>query len=187
MATKEKKIPVVYPAEIPPKEELKIIQQSRIGQRDIKPNQIVDRLLASITSSQIPTRHKKRLSVFIKDTADAAAGDATAEIPVFQPPDAVTITGAFYLPAAALTSNDTNYATLIVYKRGIDGSAPISIASQTTKTTGSGNWVAFDGVSLGTLSNTGVSAGQIVTFEITKASSGVVVPRGILQIEMTVD
>lgn len=142
---------------------------------------------STIASSQIPAAHKRRFSHHVKEADDSAAGDATAEIPVFQAQDAVTITGAFYLPASTLTANDTDYATLLCYRRDSSGGSQATIASVATTTGGSGNWTAFDGVSLGTLSNTAIASGEMVTFEITKAASGVVVPRGSFQIEYTTD
>ncbi|MDI6808202.1 MAG: hypothetical protein QME66_04355 [Candidatus Eisenbacteria bacterium] len=144
-------------------------------------------LSGSIASSQIPTAHKRRLSVYVKASADAAAGTATAEIPVFQAVDAVTITGTFFLPGAALIADNTNYATLLCYRRSTTGGTQTTIASRTTQITGSGNWTAFDGVTLGTLSVTAVAAGEMVSFEITKTAGGVVVPTGVFQIEYTID
>ena len=244
VAKKDEFKEVDYP-EIPPKEELKTVLDPRLGQRDILPTQVVQRLLSgtavvahalsgashtgtmsdsqhgargtiasahawadilkttssiadittrsindltgTLTSSQLPAKLKRRFSVFIKAAADTLAATATAEITVFQAQDAVTLTAVFYLPAAALTADNSNYATLFCYRRNSTGGAQTTAASVTTQITGSGNWTAFDGVSLGTLSVSAVAAGEMVTFEITKTGTGVIIPAGVFQVEYTVD
>jgi len=137
-------------------------------------------------------RFKSKISRMAPDKKvadDAGAANVTVEHIIFQAQEAVTVTKAFYLPDAALTADDTNYATLIVYRRDSSGGTQASIASKTTKITGGGSndWTAFDGVDLGTLTNTAIAAGQVITWEITKTLAGVVVPAGTLQIEYTVD
>lgn len=143
-------------------------------------------LAGTISATQATANFRRHMAVFIKDTADAAAADATAEIPIFQAVSAVTITGAFFLPAAALTAADTNFATLFCRRRNSTGGGVVTVASVTTEVA-NGNWTAFDGVSLGTLSNTAVAAGEMILFEITKTGTGIVIPRGVLQIEYTID
>lgn len=118
--------------------------------------------------------------VFEKTAADAAAGDATAEIVIGAIRRAGTILSATYYPSAALTANDTNYATLLVDQRDGAGGAPANVATANTNTAGTGSWTAFVGETLGTITNAAVVAGALLTFEITKASAGVVVPTGIL-------
>jgi hypothetical protein len=123
-----------------------------------------------------------------KEAADGAAGTATAERP-FHRADTYDqrIKSIRYLPAAALTADNTNYATLRVRKRTSTGGDGGIIASVTTQATGSGNWTAFKPVTV-TLddtpdSNLDLKAGESLTFEITKTGTGVIVPAGTLQVQ----
>lgn len=118
-----------------------------------------------------------------KAAADGAAGTATAESVIPRPMLACRVVGIELVPAAALTADDTDYATITVRKRDGAGGAASVIASVTTKITGgSGNWTAFVPVSLGTITNADLLAGDILTVEITKAASGVAIPIGYLRV-----
>lgn len=123
---------------------------------------------------------------YSKLAADGAAGTATAESPFTR---AVTydrrVKSIVYAPGAALTANNANYATLRVRKRTAAGADGGIIASLTTQITGTGDWVAFvvKALTLDTSldSNLDLLAGELLTFEITKTGTGVVVPLGMLQ------
>lgn len=141
----------------------------------------------STNQTRLAAKDRIRFSSSEKHDADSAAADTLSEHMVMQAQDAVTVTKIFFLPDAALTANDTDYAVLTVYRRDADGTNQVSVATVNTQTGGSGNWTAFDGIDLGTISNSSISTGQVLTFEITKQGSGVVVPAGTLQIETTVD
>jgi hypothetical protein len=96
----------------------------------------------------------------------------------------------FVEPAAALTANDTNYGTIVVSRRDATGGNRATVVSETTQTSGSGgtgSWIAFSTVSLGSLSNTSLTEGQKVTIEVTKTGLGVALPVLTVQVEYTVD
>ena len=125
-----------------------------------------------------------------KEAADGAAGTATAEHPFhFFDTYKKSIQAIRYLPAAGLTADNTNFATLIVRARKADGTL-VSIIGQLVTNVASGNWTAFvaktvpltDGTKALTIDGAGLDMlpGWMLTFEITKAASGVVVPAGAL-------
>ena len=129
---------------------------------------------------------RRRFAPSEKHDADSAAGDATAEHIFLQAQEALTVTKVFFLPDAALTAVDTNFATLTVYRRDASGGTQVTVASITTQVA-DGNWVAFDGKDLGTITNAAVATGLVLTWEITKSGSGIIVPAGTLQVEYTID
>jgi hypothetical protein len=114
----------------------------------------------------------------LKTAADGAAGDATSEVPVGMAMRASKLFRAYFIPAANLTAHDTNFATLIVSKRAAGGGSKTTIASIATTTTGSGNFVAWVPVPLTLIADPSITALSQLSFEITKAASGVAVPIG---------
>jgi len=123
-----------------------------------------------------------------KEAADGAAGTATAEHPFyFVDTFAKSIQSIRYLPAANLTADNTNFATLIVRARKADGTL-IGIVGQLVTNVASGNWVAFvaktiplsNGTAALGLDNTALDlpVGAMLTWEITKTAAVVVVPAG---------
>jgi hypothetical protein len=120
---------------------------------------------------------------FTKEGDDGAAATATAETPILSAPNGAIILNARYNPSAALTADNTDYATLTVARRDAAGANPEVIAAITTEITGTGDWVAFVAEDFAPLANTAIEAGGAVTFEIEKAGSGVVVPAGSLQVD----
>ena len=127
---------------------------------------------------------------WFKESADTLPTTTTPERVVFTAPENVTITDVFAEPAAGLTASDTNYATILISRRGATGSNEVTVASATTRTAGSGGtgtWNAFETVSLASLSNTSLTEGQKLTIELTKTGLGVVLPVMAVQIEYTVD
>jgi hypothetical protein len=124
---------------------------------------------------------------WFKETADGIGTAPTTERVVFTAPADLTITEVLIEPAAALTANDTNHATIRVSRRDAGGGNRTTIDSITTQTTGTGNWTAFDTISLGGVTAPSISAGQKITIEITKAGVGVIVPVMAIQVEYTVD
>lgn len=116
---------------------------------------------------------------YLKVAADGAASTATTETAFNRVSRTGTIVGAWYAPSAALTGDASNNATLTLAKRDGAGGGSSSVAAITT-TAVAGNWTAFVPVSLGTLSNTSVAAGNVLTFAISKGGTGVVVPAGTL-------
>lgn len=143
---------------------------------------------ATIQRNGVMTGPMNESSIYTeKHDADSAAGDASAEHIFFSAQNPITITRVVFLPDAALTANDTNFATLIIARRDSAGINQATIVSIITNVAGTGNWTAFDAVDFGTLSATAVAANEVLTFEITKDASGVVVPSGTIQVEYTLD
>lgn len=120
---------------------------------------------------------------FVKASADALAGDATAEFVFAEILRAGTILSARFIPTGTLTGDDTDYVTLSVAKRDGAGGAPAAVASVTSEDTGgTGDWAAFVAESLGAITNAAVIPGDLLTFAIAKAAAGKVVPVGVLRV-----
>lgn len=131
-----------------------------------------DAILGRIEAAQVLRRAK---------LADGSAGAATAESVIGRANMAGTISKVYFVPTAALTGNGTNNATLTVRKRDGAGGAAAAVASLTT----TASWSAFQPVDLGTITNGTLLATDILTFEITKAAGGVVVPDGEILVVFT--
>lgn len=118
--------------------------------------------------------------VLHKAAADAMAADATAEHTEYtvRVRRACRIDTVRLIPNGALTADAANNATLTVSYDDGAGGANTNIASGTTTAGGTGSWVAGTAITL-TIATTGgvsVAAGKYITFAITKAMAGVVVP-----------
>ena len=127
---------------------------------------------------------------WFKESADTLGVTATSERVVVTAPESITITDVFVEPAGAVTSDDTNFATILVSRRDASGGNRATIVSATTRTAGAGgtgSWTAFGTVSLGSLSNTSLAEGQKVTIELLKSGLGVSLPVMAVQSEYTVD
>lgn len=121
-----------------------------------------------------------------KTAADGAAGTATAEtaIGLIGPgPQAIALGAVQIHPAAALTADATNNATITVNKRtaAAPGTA-VPIAIGVTAPSGAnstGSWTAWQAVPLTIQTGAGsfVSPGDAITITITKGGTGVVVPQ----------
>lgn len=121
-----------------------------------------------------------------KTAADGAAATATAETVIGGqgPAAGFKLDSVQFFPAAALTADDTNFATITVTKRTAGGST-VTIATATTKTSasgGTGNWTAWSPVTIPVSAGASVAAGDLVSVAITKSGTGVVVPQGQLEI-----
>lgn len=129
--------------------------------------------------------------VAYKAADDGAAGTATAAGVFASLVGKWQVNTVKYIPSAALTADDTNYATLTV-SQFASGAALTTVASQTTKITGgSGNWTARTAV---TITNSGTAANLVVdgssapvylAFAIAKSGTGVVVPAGCIEVYLT--
>jgi len=134
----------------------------------------------------------RREYVLVKPAADAMASTATAYTAAFQirMPRAAKILAAYIMPTAALTADDTNYATVSVQKGDGAGGAGTVMASVTTQTTGSGNWAAGVPEAMtvsATLANTRIARGEVLGFAITKTGTGVVVPICTIEVELELE
>lgn len=121
-------------------------------------------------------------SVFnVVRVVDALASTATAEIPVGVAVNASKIVKAYYLPGAALTADDTDYATITVSRYTAAGGSKTTIATVTTKITGgTGDWTAKVPVAITLSADNAVAAGALITYEVAKEGSGVALPAGSL-------
>lgn len=127
---------------------------------------------------------RKTYDIGVKAAVDGAAGTTTAGagtlcLPMSKPGRVI---GAKFIPDAALTANDTNYATLQLEKRDGLGGAAVVVASRTTQITGGGGNMAqlvnYPLVISTTVATTQFAAGAILTVSITKQGTGVAVPAG---------
>lgn len=116
-----------------------------------------------------------------KDAADGAASTATAEQAFAECPTARTAATIKILPSAALAGDPTNNATITVRKRDAAGTNPITLKALTT----TASWTAFDAVDFGALTVSSIEAGSVLTVEITKGGTGVVVPAGKLEVRFS--
>jgi hypothetical protein len=121
---------------------------------------------------------------YIKASADAMASTTTAADYFFSAFRDFQIVDAKFVSAGTATANDTNYGTIIVNKHDGAGGAATVAASVATQTTGSGGGgsiaagVPYNLALSATVANTQLSAGNVLSFQITKTGSGVVIPAG---------
>ena len=120
---------------------------------------------------------------YVKVAADGAAGTATSETAFHRMTRPGKVLAVFFTPSAALTADNTNYATFDVKQRDGAGGGALAIASQPTTVAG-GSLTAFVHKSLDTtaLTNTTLAAGAVLTFGIAKTGTGVVVPADVLTV-----
>lgn len=122
----------------------------------------------------------------IKAAADSMASDATTEYVIARFPVATKVVSAHFTGASGgIAAHASNTATLTVSKRDGAGGSATPIAAYTSNTAGGDvtQWVPK--ALTVTEADSVVPAGGILTFKIAKASSGVVVPAG--EIEVVVD
>ena len=117
---------------------------------------------------------------FEKTAADGTAATTTAysATPGMYAARDGRLLGAKIIPHGALTADNANNATINIDKSDGLGGAATAMASLTTNVA-SGNWVAaaFKTMALSaTPANLRFTKGQLISFDIAKAASGVVVP-----------
>lgn len=134
-------------------------------------------------SAKLPTNHRKA-------NTDTTATTPYAERRVFTADQACTLTDAYFQPEASWAASDSDYATFIITRYNSAGVSQGVVASQTTRTTGSGGGGAGTNLgkwSLGTLANASMAQGDYITFQIGKTgASGLSVGPGTLQWAFTV-
>lgn len=109
-----------------------------------------------------------------------------AESPVWIPGVAATITGVTFSSSSAIAQNNTNYTTFTLGIRDGAGGAASTVASKATLAAGA-SFVAFQAVSLGTITNATTTATSQVTFKSVIAAAGqAVTGTGLLRITYTV-
>lgn len=118
-----------------------------------------------------------------KDTTDAAAITATAETPVLKIPTPCSLNVWNYTANAGITANATDFGTAILSKYDNVGANKVTVASIATSSTGVTANVSRTGT-LGITEARRFRAGDVLTFEITKAGLGVVFPSGTFDITL---
>jgi hypothetical protein len=104
---------------------------------------------------------------------DALAANATLETIFGQWNDAGDVLELVFVPSKGLVADISNNATINVYKRTAGGD-PELVGSTSTDSLG---WTASAPVPLA-ISSSALAAGDVLSVEITKAGSGVIVPAG---------
>lgn len=127
-------------------------------------------------------------ATWTKDADDSLAADATAERPFFRAEHACRVKAVYYIPNAAVTGHASNGATILVDKRpASDYTTPTNLAEGATLTGDEGSMVAFTPWPLNLSTVAGVidlAAGDVLTVEVTKAASGVVLELGELVVDL---
>lgn len=123
--------------------------------------------------------------VYTKAAVDAMASDVTAAQYFYRLPRDCDLIDAYYLTGGTIAAAAANTATIIINKHdGAGGAGTASFSRQTI----TGNSVAAGVPFLLTASVTPadliVTAGQVLSFQITKQASGVVVPAGVVIVRM---
>jgi hypothetical protein len=107
--------------------------------------------------------------------ADGSTGTALVEHVIYRAPAAVTLHNCYYTPdVATVAASDTKYFTLTLKRYSNAGASGAVIKASTSKTTAGvfGGRTGLVQTSFGTLANTTLTAGQIITLAITQTSSG---------------
>lgn len=130
---------------------------------------------AGSTASKIDHVHPPA-AISVRFAADALAADEIAETVALRVKAAATLTKLYLVPDDALTANDANFKTITVSKRDGAGGAGSTVAEVTTETTGTGDWVGFTKIDMGSLTGAVLAAGSILTVATAKTASGVALP-----------
>ena len=140
------------------------------------------------TTDDVDYCFRTRVARFVLP-ADAAASTATDNY-LFTGIKACKLVSARVLPSAAVTADDTNYATLALgpytLSSGAIGTAYDSILTKITG--GTGNWTAGVAEDFTIVTATDVCAvTQGIALKVTKAGTGVALPRLTVEIEYRLD
>lgn len=115
-------------------------------------------------------------------------GQATAGTvdswPLFCADRPVTITGVRWIPAAAVTGDNTNNFALAAQNKGTAGAGTTAVTATKTYTTGV-NSVAHDAEELtlsATPANLNLAAGEVLVLVRTVAASGLAMPDGRVEV-----
>lgn len=114
-----------------------------------------------------------------RQQGDAAAADPTPETTFGVAPAPGGIVWVTFTPQDAVVADAANYATINVYKRTA-GEPRTLIASASTTPSGTGNLAAGVAVAIALQSGATLDVDDVVTAEIVKVGTGVVIPAGML-------
>ncbi|WP_437647885.1 hypothetical protein [Sorangium sp. So ce362] len=128
------------------------------------------------------------LFYYHKTADDALASDGTREIVISGPfgSSNATLVGAHFIPSGELTAHAGDYAELEVSVFDLDEGVRVRTAAVGSTipsggTGATGNWAGFVSVQLADLtSGAPFGSREALSFRVTKAGSGVVVPAGTL-------
>lgn len=131
---------------------------------------------------------------WVKTITDVNGGDATNEFVLgYLPRNSMLVSAKFTPVAAATIANITNFATLVIASRDVNGANTANLALINTTPVangGTGNWTAWNSVDLNVYAydanNTRVQAGGCVTFKINKVANVAtcVLPGGTLTLRL---
>lgn len=127
----------------------------------------------------IPGDHK--VTAYIPGQATANTADSW---PLLYADADIEITGVRWIPAAAVTGNNTNYFSLAVQNKGASGAGTTAITSTKDYLTSTDS-VAHDAEDLtltATTANRNVSAGSVVALVRTITASGLAQPDGLVEV-----
>lgn len=125
----------------------------------------------------VPGTHTRVAYIPGQSTANAA------DIwPIMVAPDAITVTAVRWVPAAAVTGNNTNYFSLALQNRGTAGTGTTAVTATKDYLTGTDS-VAHKSESLTVSGTTSVAAGEVLALVRTVAASGLAQPDGLVEIE----
>lgn len=124
---------------------------------------------------------------FAGGTAGAASDIAESVVGLIGATTGIALSKVTITPNSTLTASDTLFVTFTIAKRTAAGS-PVTVASMTTKTSGSGgsgNWAAWTPVSVPIVAGSTFAANDVITVTATHASTGTAVPQFALELFMT--
>lgn len=121
---------------------------------------------------------------YTKAAADAMASTTTAADYFYAAARDVQIISAKFVSPSTAATNGTNFGTIIVNKHDGAGGAATVAASADTSALSIAAGVPFALTLSATLANVQISAGQVLSFQITKAASGVVIPAGYVVLQV---
>jgi len=113
-------------------------------------------------------------------TALAVAGELLA----CRMPFAGVVTGAYWVPSAAVTANVTNYSTLGVRNRGAAGAGANLPATRSYAATNSVAFVAEAMTLDPTVANRQFAAGDVLTIQAVEAGTGLALPAGVVTLHV---
>lgn len=111
---------------------------------------------------------------FTKTAADSMASDVTAATYFGYIDRASDVIAAYIIPNGNATANGTNFGTFVLNKHDGAGGAATAIGSVDSSATNFATGVPR-ALTL-TAANVGLTVGQVLSFQITKAASGVALP-----------
>lgn len=137
---------------------------------------------------EVNNAHRRTLR-WRKATADANAGDNTAEFALAYLPRACKLVSAKYTADANVTAANATCVNLFVAKRDGAGGAASNVASVNTATAaagGTGNLVLFVPADIPRIAANAdlIAAGSVLTFTINKTSTGTVLAAGELAVDL---